>query len=62
MKNVRVVEFDPATLATRQFLYQMDNPALLGATDTPADKIGDMTSTPDGGFLVAGARRRRGAG
>ena len=27
MKNVRLVEFDPATLATRQFLYIMDNPA-----------------------------------
>jgi hypothetical protein len=52
MRNVRLVEFDPATLATRQFLYPMDNPALLGGTDTPADKIGDMTPTPDGGFLA----------
>ena len=26
MQNVRIVEFDPATRATRQFLYIMDNP------------------------------------
>jgi hypothetical protein len=51
MRNVRLVEFDPATLATRQFLYQLDSPA-VGAGDTPADKIGDMTATPDGGFLA----------
>ena len=35
MQNVRLVEFDPATRATRQFLYVMDNPASLGADDTP---------------------------
>jgi hypothetical protein len=51
MRNVRVVELDPATLATRQFIYIMDNPASLGATDTRADKIGDATATPEG-FLV----------
>jgi len=51
MRNVRLVEFDPATLATRQFLYQLDNPA-VGTADTPADKIGDMVATPDGGFLA----------
>ncbi|HTU66911.1 MAG TPA: choice-of-anchor I family protein [Steroidobacteraceae bacterium] len=52
MKNVRVVEFDPNTLATRQFLYEMDNPAPLNAADTRADKIGDATATPSGEFLV----------
>ena len=52
MKNVRVVEFEPTTLATRQFLYEMDNPAPLNAADTRADKIGDATATPSGEFLV----------
>jgi hypothetical protein len=52
LKNVRVVEYDPATGATRQFLYIMDNPAAVGADDTRADKIGDMTAVPGGGFLV----------
>jgi hypothetical protein len=53
LKNIRVVEFDPATLATRQFLYVMDQPALVGATDTRADKIGDATALPARGFLVS---------
>jgi hypothetical protein len=52
MKNVRVVEYDPATRATRQFLYVMDNPASVGAADTRADKIGDAAGLPGGGFLV----------
>ncbi len=52
MKNVRVVEFDPATRATRQFLYVMDNPPSVGADDTRADKIGDAVAVPGGGFLV----------
>jgi len=51
MRNVRVVEFDPATRATRQFLYVMDNPVATGAANTRADKIGDVTAVP-GGFLV----------
>ena len=52
MRNIRIVEFDPATRATRQFLYVMDNPASSGAaTDTRADKIGDAVATPEG-FLV----------
>jgi hypothetical protein len=50
-QNVRIVEFDPATLQTRQFLYIMDNPPSTGATDTRADKLGDATATPEG-FLV----------
>ena len=52
MRNVRVVEFDPKTLATRQFLYVMDNPDLGGDTNTRADKIGDMTAIGGGQFLV----------
>jgi hypothetical protein len=46
------VEVDPTTLATRQFIYAMDNPASVGADDTRADKIGDMAAIPGGGFLV----------
>jgi hypothetical protein len=50
-QNVRIVELDPVTLATRQFLYIMDNPASTGSNDTRADKIGDAVATPEG-FLV----------
>lgn len=52
MKNVRVVEIDPQTRATRQFLYVMDNVAAVGPDDTRADKIGDAVAVPGGGFLV----------
>jgi hypothetical protein len=53
MQNVRIVEFDPATRATRQFLYIMDNPPSVdGTNDTRADKIGDAVAIPGGGFLV----------
>lgn len=52
MQNVRLIELDPATLATRQFIYIMDNPPSTGAADTRADKIGDMTAVPGGGFMV----------
>lgn len=52
MKNVRVVELDPQTRATRQFLYVMDNPPAVGPDDTRADKIGDAVAVPGGGFLV----------
>jgi hypothetical protein len=52
MRNVRLVELDPLTLATRQFLYIMDNPASLGADDTRADKIGDMVATAEGFLAV----------
>jgi len=52
MKNVRLVEVDPTTLATRQFIYIMDNAASVGADDTRADKIGDMAALPGTGFLV----------
>lgn len=52
LKNVRVVEFDPATLTTRQFLYVMDQPDLIDTDDSRADKIGDAAALPGGGFLV----------
>ncbi|MFN3544475.1 MAG: choice-of-anchor I domain-containing protein [Thiobacillus sp.] len=52
MRNIRVVEFDPATRATRQFLYIMDNPVPANAADSRADKIGDAVAIPGGGFLV----------
>jgi predicted small secreted protein len=52
MKNVRLIEVDPVTFATRQFIYTMDNPLPVDATDTRADKIGDMTPLPGQGFLV----------
>ena len=52
MKNVRIVEFDPETRATRQFLYVMDNPPSVSADDSRADKIGDAVAAPGGGFLV----------
>jgi hypothetical protein len=52
MQSVRIVEFDPATRATRQFLYIMDNPPSTGPDDTRADKIGDAVAIPGGGFLI----------
>jgi len=52
MRNIRVVEFDPVTQATRQFIYVMDNPTALNADDSRADKIGDAVAIPGGGFLV----------
>jgi hypothetical protein len=52
MKNVRLVEVDPTTLATRQFIYVLDNPPVTGAADTPADKIGDLAAVPGGGFMA----------
>ena len=52
MRNIRVVEFDPVTQATRQFIYVMDNPTALNADDSRADKIGDAVAVPGGGFLV----------
>jgi predicted extracellular nuclease len=54
LQNIRIVEFDPATQQTRQFLYIMDNaPAVAGSTtDTRADKIGDAVAIGNGEFLV----------
>jgi len=51
-RNIRIVEFDPATGTTRQFLYIMDNPAPVSSTDTRADKIGDAVAIGNGEFLV----------
>lgn len=50
--NVRLVEVDPNTHVTRQFLYVMDNAPSTGSADSRADKIGDLTAIPGGGFLV----------
>lgn len=52
MTNIRVVEFDPATQATRQFIYVMDNANLGPELNTRADKIGDAVSFGNGEFLV----------
>lgn len=52
MRNVRVLEFDPATHATRQFLYVMDNPNLGTPDNTRPDKIGDAVAIGNGEFLV----------
>lgn len=52
LQNVRLVEFNPATQATRQFIYVMDNPDLGGTTNTRADKIGDLTAVGNGDFLI----------
>ena len=52
LQNIRVVEFDPASLATKQYLYVLDNPDLGGEPNTRADKIGDAVSFGNGEFLV----------
>jgi hypothetical protein len=52
LRNIRVVEFDPATSNTKQFLYVLDNLAVTGATNTRADKIGDAAAIGNGQFLV----------
>jgi Esterase-like activity of phytase/Secretion system C-terminal sorting domain len=51
-RNIRIVELDPVTETTRQFLYIMDNPNLGGATNTRPDKIGDAVAFTNGQFLV----------
>jgi 2',3'-cyclic-nucleotide 2'-phosphodiesterase / 3'-nucleotidase / 5'-nucleotidase len=52
LQNIRIVEFDPTTQTTRQFLYQLDNPPSVNDTDTRADKIGDAVAIGNGEFLV----------
>lgn len=52
LKNIRVLEFDPATLTTKQYIYVMDNPDLGGDPNTRPDKIGDAVSFGNGEFLV----------
>jgi hypothetical protein len=51
-RNIRIVELDPVTETTRQFLYIMDNPNLVGASNSRADKIGDAVAFSNGQFLV----------
>jgi hypothetical protein len=52
LQNIRIVEFDPATQTTRQFLYVMDNPNLGGSGNSRADKLGDAVAIGNGEFLV----------
>lgn len=53
LKNCRVIEFDPATeTTTGQFVYILDNPVSVSATDTRADKIGDAVAIENNEFLV----------
>jgi hypothetical protein len=52
LQNIRIVEFDPATETTRQFLYVLDNPPATSSEDTRADKIGDAVAIGNGQFLV----------
>jgi len=51
-KNVRVVEFNPTNLVTKQYMYVMDNPNLGADPNSRADKIGDAVSFGNGEFLV----------
>jgi Ca2+-binding RTX toxin-like protein len=52
LQNIRIVEFDPTTQTTRQFLYILDNPPAVSASDSRADKIGDAVAIGNGEFLV----------
>ena len=52
LRNVRIVEFDPATQTTRQFLYVLDNPSASGSGNSRADKLGDAVSIGNGEFLI----------
>ncbi|MCA1992353.1 MAG: esterase-like activity of phytase family protein [Coleofasciculus sp. S288] len=52
LQNIRIVEFDPVTQKTRQFLYVMDNPPAPGEGNSRADKIGDAIAIGNGEFLV----------
>jgi len=51
-QNIRIVEFDPITKATRQFIYILDNPPAANADDTRADKVGDAVAIGNGEFLI----------
>ncbi len=52
LQNIRIVEFDPTTQKTRQFLYTLDNPDLGGSSNSRADKVGDAVAIGKGEFLV----------
>src|SRR5687768_629449 len=52
LRNIRVLEFDPKTLVTRQFIYVLDNANLGGSTNTRPDKVGDVTAVGGGEFLL----------
>lgn len=52
LQNVRLVEMNATTFATRQFIYTLDNANLGAEPTTRADKIGDMVSVGNGDFLA----------
>ena len=52
LRNVRVVELNPATKTVNQFIHVMDNPTSTVTDDTRADKIGDAVGLGGGEFLV----------
>ena len=52
MQNIRVVEFNPVTQATKQYIYAMDNVPSTGVDDSRADKMGDAVALGNGEFLV----------
>jgi hypothetical protein len=52
LQNIRIVEFDPATQTTRQFLYTLDNPNLGGTGNSRPDKVGDAVAIGNGEFLL----------
>jgi len=51
-RTVRVVEFNPVTKATRQFLHVLENADLGTPDNTRPDKIGDAVALGAGEFLV----------
>jgi hypothetical protein len=51
-QTIRIVEFDPATETTKQYLYMMDNPNLGTTGNSRPDKIGDAVAIGNGEFLV----------
>jgi hypothetical protein len=52
LQNIRIVEFDPKTNTTRQFLYTLDNPNLGGTGNSRPDKVGDAVAIGNGEFLL----------
>ena len=52
LRNIRVLELDPKTLQTRQFIYVLDNANLGPNPNNRADKVGDVTAIGGGEFLL----------
>jgi len=51
-RTVRVVEFDPVSMSTKQFLHILDNANLGTPGNTRPDKVGDAVALGGGEFLV----------